>query len=420
MNHKTDSPDSSETVIPIGRAVVNTFAKEPSIYYAKHDNGSLYISNGHFMLKTSQADFYDLLEQVNKRRRSENISAVEKTGLLSYVSNDRGKFELSGEPLEFEMSGNFFVSLFADDKQYFGYNKKYVDVFIGGENRLFVDDNAGYDVMSHCLIVKSRADEVLGVVLPVRLPDELYGELADVLPLKVKWKTELERIKENPTNDPYIGKEFFDGRDTHIISAVKEINGVDVYVVPNLKDGKLSGYAAHIRMDEIENQIARWVTDRISRGNEKRTPPVEKKNPPAQEETKRPARPFTYLKNSPWGEVKVCDKLCPGVFMVSAEKQGGIMVARDMTAAFSPAALKCGVKYNDHVCFEDNGAKDVALRELLDKKLWAVPGGAEEKAAFEENINKSLRERQPGYWRLRENRREHAPPAKAAPARDER
>jgi hypothetical protein len=94
------------------------------------------------------------------------------------------------------------------------------------------------------------------------------------------------------------------------------------------------------------------------------------------------------------------------------------MVAKDMTAAFSPAAVKYGVKHNDYLCFEDNGAKDVALRELLDKKLWSVPGGVKDKAAFEENVNKSLRERQPQYWRLRENRREAAPPEKTVPTRN--
>jgi hypothetical protein len=96
------------------------------------------------------------------------------------------------------------------------------------------------------------------------------------------------------------------------------------------------------------------------------------------------------------------------------------MVTQDMTAAFSPAALKCGVKHNGYICFEDSGAKDVALRELLDKKLWAFPGEAKDSAAFEEKINKSLRENQPQYWRLRENRRGHAPPAKASPAQQER
>jgi hypothetical protein len=101
--------------------------------------------------------------------------------------------------------------------------------------------------------------------------------------------------------------------------------------------------------------------------------------------------------------------------MVSAEQQGGIMVTRDMTAAFSPTALKCGAKFNGFLCFEDNGAKEVALRELLDKKLWAVPH-----AAHEESINNSLRERQPGYWRSRENRLVHTPPAKTTPAHDER
>ena len=266
------------------------------------------------------------------------------------------------------------------------------------------------------MIIKSGGGEILGLVLPIRLPETIYAELADVLPLKVKWKTELERIKENPTKDPYIGKEFFDGRDTHIISELKEIDGIGMYAVPTVKDGRISPYADNIPTDEIENKIAEWEARRVSRETENPPRPVEKEN----EEPAAPARSFTHLIKSPWGEVTASEKVCPGVFTVSAEKQGGIMVARDMTAALSPAAVKCGVKYNGFLCFEENGAKEVVLRELLDKRLLAVPGGEQDKAAYEKNINKSIRERQPQYWRSRENRRVTTSPAKTPPAHDDR
>jgi len=415
----------TETTVPISKAVISTFAKSPNILYAKDDNGSMYISNGQYIMKANEAEIGVLMEEANKRRRtaSEMITLVEQPKILPHVSGDRGKYELTGEPLEFEAGDKLHISLFSDDKQYFGYDKKYVDVFNNGENRLFVDDNASYDTFYHNMIVKSRDGEVLGVVLPIKLSDEFYAKMADVLPLKVKWKTELERIKENPAKDPYIGKEYFDGRETHIISAIREVNGVNMYLVPNVVNGEVSRYASHVKVDEIENQIAQWETSRIDRerrdeANKKQPPPEKAEAPPAQEESK--PRPFTHIRLSPWGEVQASEKLCPGVFTVSAEKQGGIMVARDMTAALSPTAVKCGVKFNDYLCFEDNGAKDVALRELLDKKLWTAPGNAKDRAAFEEKINNSLRENQPQYWRSRENRREHKPPAKTAPARDER
>jgi len=417
MSQKTELPGPSDTVIPINKAVAGNFAKAAQIGYAHHDNGSLYISNGHFIMKADQAEFDGMLEHISKRLKANHVTPAEIPAMLKYIDGGRGKFELTGEPLEFE-SGDHFISLFADEKQYFGYDKKYVDIFKSGDNLLFVDDNAGFNTNTHNMIVKSPAGEVLGVVLPLRLSEELYGELADVLPLKFKWKTEYERIKENPTHDPYIGKEYFDGTDTHIIARTKEIDGENMYVVPRVMDGKVSGYAAYVKVDEIKKKIARWEEDRTIREKDHPAPPAEKEKPPAQEESKTPARPFTYLRKSPWGEVTACEKLCPGVFMVSTDKQGGIMVARDMTAALSPAAVKCGSKYKEFLCFENNGAKDVALRELLDKKLWAAPVGAKEKAACEENINKSLRERQPEYWRSRENTRVHTPPAKTAPAHE--
>ena len=112
---------------------------------------------------------------------------------------------------------------------------------------------------------------------------------------------------------------------------------------------------------------------------------------------------------SPWGKVQTCDTLCPGVFLVSTASHGGTMIAKDMAAALSPAAQKCGFKQGGYLCFEEDSQEDVALRELLDKKLWAVPDRIKDKAAFEENINQSVREYNPDYWRIRQAGLEKAP-----------
>jgi len=112
---------------------------------------------------------------------------------------------------------------------------------------------------------------------------------------------------------------------------------------------------------------------------------------------------------SPWGKVQTCDTLCPGVFLVSTASHGGTMIAKDMAAALSPAARKCGFKQGGYLCFEEDSQEDVALRELLDKKLWAIPDRIKDKAAFEENINQSVREYNPDYWRIRQAGLEKAP-----------
>lgn len=105
---------------------------------------------------------------------------------------------------------------------------------------------------------------------------------------------------------------------------------------------------------------------------------------------------------SPWGEVQECDTLCPGVFLVSTASHGGTMVTKDMTTVLSPAARKCGMRHNGYLCFEEDSAESVVLRELLDKKLWAIPERIRDKAAFEKGINDSLREYHPDYWRMRQ------------------
>jgi hypothetical protein len=111
---------------------------------------------------------------------------------------------------------------------------------------------------------------------------------------------------------------------------------------------------------------------------------------------------------SPWGEVQTCDTLCPGVFLVSTASHGGTMVARDMESMLSSAAKRCGERRNGFLCFEEDCQEAVVMRELLDKGLWDIPDRIKDKAAFEENINRSIREYNPDYWRSREHGRETA------------
>ncbi|MEG2176543.1 MAG: hypothetical protein RRY97_06665 [Oscillibacter sp.] len=137
-----------------------------------------------------------------------------------------------------------------------------------------------------------------------------------------------------------------------------------------------------------------------------------------QEKASRSAGIFTNPKTSPWGDVQTCDLLCPGVFLVSTANHGGTMVARDMAAMLSSAACKCGFRQGDFLCFEEDCQENVVLRELLDKKLWRAPDRIRDKAAFEENINQSLREYNPDYWRSRQQglEREASRPAPARSA----
>ena len=94
---------------------------------------------------------------------------------------------------------------------------------------------------------------------------------------------------------------------------------------------------------------------------------------------------------SPWGAVQTCDTLCPGVFLVSTASHGGTMVSNDVAAFLSPAAKRCGFRRGGYLCFEEDTQEEVVLRELLDKKLWKIPERIKDKAAFEENINRSIK-----------------------------
>ena len=105
---------------------------------------------------------------------------------------------------------------------------------------------------------------------------------------------------------------------------------------------------------------------------------------------------------SPWGKVQTCDTLCPGVFLVSTASHGGTMVSNEVAAFLSPAAKRCGFRRGGYLCFEEDCDENIVLRELLDKKLWQIPDRIRDRAAFEENINRALREHHPEYWRSRQ------------------
>ena len=129
---------------------------------------------------------------------------------------------------------------------------------------------------------------------------------------------------------------------------------------------------------------------------------------------------FSEPKNSPWGEVDYCDTLCPGVYLVSTPSHGGTMVSKEIEEFLSPAARRHGQRKNGFLCYEEDSAEAIVLRELLDKKLWAVPVTVKDKAAFEERINDTLREYHPEYWRSRENGRGQAPLIKTAITHNDR
>jgi len=129
---------------------------------------------------------------------------------------------------------------------------------------------------------------------------------------------------------------------------------------------------------------------------------------------------FTPPKTSPWGEVEYCDALCPGVFLVSTASHGGVMVSKDMEEVLSPAARECGQKHNGYLCYEEDSEESIVFRELLDKKLWEIPDRIKDKTAFENSIDKTLKEYHLDYWQSREQGRINAAPIKITPAYETR
>ena len=108
---------------------------------------------------------------------------------------------------------------------------------------------------------------------------------------------------------------------------------------------------------------------------------------------------------SPWGKIQSCKTIYPGVFGVSTEGHGGIMVKADTAyEILSPAALKCGRRERGYICFEEDCDASVVIREMLDKNIWKIPAHFKGDAdKYNEIINASLIQWNPEYWEARGN-----------------
>jgi len=78
-------------------------------------------------------------------------------------------------------------------------------------------------------------------------------------------------------------------------------------------------------------------------------------------------------------------------------------MVRKIAAGFlSPEARKIALNERSYLCFEEDCDEAVAMRELLDKKLWALPGRISDKAGYIDAIDSSLKRWHPEYWGKRQ------------------
>ena len=78
--------------------------------------------------------------------------------------------------------------------------------------------------------------------------------------------------------------------------------------------------------------------------------------------------------DSPWGEIQTRETLCPGAYSVSTAGHGGVMVRRELAEkVFRKEARECGFMEGAWLCYEEDCDGPVALRELMDKKLYQAP-----------------------------------------------
>lgn len=109
-----------------------------------------------------------------------------------------------------------------------------------------------------------------------------------------------------------------------------------------------------------------------------------------------------FPRTSPWGEVQHCEIMRRGVFMVTTAIHGGIMVRKTKADFLSDYARKIALKDRNYLYFEKNCDEQLAIRELLDKKLYEIPERIMDKNIAIENINRSVKSFHPKYWEIRQ------------------
>ena len=101
--------------------------------------------------------------------------------------------------------------------------------------------------------------------------------------------------------------------------------------------------------------------------------------------------------DSPWDYVQNCTTIANGIYDVSTEGHGGVMIVAELAHILSPEALEIGFIENGYYCYEEDCDASVPLRELYDK------GILDAEQYFREYRVKSARpEAQNGYVSFRE------------------
>ena len=121
------------------------------------------------------------------------------------------------------------------------------------------------------------------------------------------------------------------------------------------------------------------------------------------EEQRRDTRVYEAPDDSPWGEIQTRETLCSGAYSISTAGHGGVMVRRELAEkVFRKETRECGFVEGAWLCYEEDCDGPVALRELMDKKLYQAPVNQYFRPGeYEAVINRSLQTYHPEYWQAR-------------------
>ncbi|NLB82355.1 MAG: hypothetical protein GX800_12265, partial [Clostridiaceae bacterium] len=153
---------------PVDNKTLKEFMEWRNVHYFETGDGKIFVTNGHFLMPTDRNGLeYILQKNHEKNTNSSKIEAVKNESLRSYIENHNATYELTEQPI---LQENTYI--YTDGSKYFGYNKRYVDMFKKDGNRFFVNTTTD-NLNDQFLVVKNTSDEVVGIVMPIKLADNI-------------------------------------------------------------------------------------------------------------------------------------------------------------------------------------------------------------------------------------------------------
>lgn len=218
---------------PVDDKTLKAFLDYPNdIPYYKAADGKIFVTNNHFIMSIDKAGLDYIVQKNNEKNTNRSsIEGVEREAIKSLVENTDATYEFTENPFLYKLD----YVVFTDGSNYFGYNKKYVDIFNKDGNRFFVNST---DKGTHLqrLVVKNTTGDIVGIISPINLDDNVGDILKNESPVNGKFYS--SAAKHKPVMKPVVKYSLEADKSSNLFKADEKVvenfaNQVDAWKSTN-------------------------------------------------------------------------------------------------------------------------------------------------------------------------------------------